>query len=241
LKQIVIITPVPEIIESILTNTILRQATDREIVEFQIVNLRDFAEGNYRQIDDAPFGGGSGMVMMAEPLLKATEYALKQLGNSDDIRVIYPTPQGKQWTQEDAFENSEVDKLIFINGHYKGIDERVNELVITHEYSIGDYVVTCGELPTMVMIDGIVRLIPGVLNTYESALSDSITSPLLDAPHYTRPREIKGLKVPDVLLGGNHADIEEWRKLKSEERTKSRRPDLWKKYLEKSDLNGMED
>ena len=212
MKQIVIITPVPEIIDSILTNTILRQAIDREIVEFQIVNLRDFTSGNYRQIDDAPYGGGSGMVMMAEPLLKATDFALDQLGNDSNIRVIYPTPQGVKWTQEIALENSKVDKLIFINGHYKGIDERVKELVITHEYSIGDYVVTCGELPAMVMVDSIVRLIPGVLNSYESVLTDSLTSPLLDAPYYTRPREIRGKKVPDVLFGGNHSEIQSWRK-----------------------------
>jgi tRNA (guanine37-N1)-methyltransferase len=241
LKQIVIITPVPEIIDSILTNTILRQAVEREIVEFRIINLRDFSSGNYRQIDDAPYGGGSGMVMMAGPLLKATDFALEQLGNDENIRVIYPTPQGVKWTQKEALENSEVDKLIFINGHYKGIDERVNELVITHEYSIGDYVVTCGELPAMVMVDSVVRLIPGVLNSYESVLTDSMTSSLLDAPYYTRPREIRGKKVPEVLFGGNHSEIQNWRKKKRQERTKLRRPDLWTKYVKENDLDVMED
>jgi tRNA (guanine37-N1)-methyltransferase len=213
----------------------LRQAVERNIVEFKVVNLRDFTIGNYRQIDDGPFGGGEGMVMMAEPLFKAIDQSLEKLG-TDDVRVVYPSPQGIQWTHELAMENSQVDKLIFICGHYKGIDERVIEKYVTHEYSIGDFVVTAGEIPAMIMIDSIVRLIPGVLNKYDSAMSDTFASDLLDAPYYTRPREFEGMKVPDVLIEGHHKKIDEWRNAEREKRTKEKRPDIWKKYLEKSDF-----
>ncbi len=235
MKQIVIITPVPDTIDSLIANSMLRQAVERNVVEFKVVNLRDFTRGNYRQVDDEPFGGGDGMVMMAEPLFKAIDNSLEQLG-SGDVRIVYPSPQGVQWTHELAIENSQVDKLIFICGHYKGIDERVIEKYVTHEYSIGDFVVTAGELPAMMMIDSIVRLIPGVLNKYDSAMSDTFAADLLDAPYYTRPREFKGMKVPDVLIEGHHKKIDEWRNAQKKKRTKAKRPDIWKKYLEKSDL-----
>lgn len=235
MKQIVIITPVPDTIDSLIANSMLRQAVERNVVEFKVVNLRDFTKGNYRQVDNEPFGGGDGMVMMAEPLFKAIDYSLEQW-DSDDVRVVYPSPQGVQWTHELAMENSQIDKLIFICGHYKGIDERVIEKYVTHEYSIGNFVVTAGELPAMMMIDSIVRLIPGVLNKYDSAMSDTFASDLLDAPYYTRPREIEGMKVPDVLIEGHHKKIDEWRNAQREKRTKAKRPDIWKKYLEKSDL-----
>jgi len=235
LKQIVIITPVPDTIDSLIANSMLRQAVERNVVEFKVVNLRDFTKGNYRQVDNEPFGGGDGMVMMAEPLFKAIDYSLEQL-DSGDVRVVYPSPQGVQWTHDLAMENSQIDKLIFICGHYKGIDERVIEKYVTREYSIGDFVVTAGELPAMMMIDSIVRLIPGVLNKYDSAMSDTFASDLLDAPCYTRPREIEGMKVPDVLIEGHHKKIDEWRNAQRAKRTKAKRPDIWKKYLEKSDL-----
>lgn len=235
MKQIVIITPVPDTIDSLIANSMLRRAVERSVVEFNVVNLRDFTKGNYRQVDDEPFGGGNGMVMMAKPLFKAIDHSLELL-DSDDVRVVYPSPQGVQWTHKLAMENSRADKLVFICGHYKGIDERVIEKYVTHEYSIGDFVVTAGELPAMLIIDSIVRLIPGVLNKYDSAMSDTFASELLDAPYYTRPREIKGMKVPDVLIEGHHKKIDEWRNTQREKRTKAKRPDIWKKYLEKSDL-----
>ena len=235
MKQIVIITPVPDTIDNLIANSMLRQAVERNIVEFKVVNLRDFTIGNYRQIDDGPFGGGEGMVMMAEPLFKAIDQSLEKFG-TDDVRVVYPSPQGIQWTHELAMENSQVDKLIFICGHYKGIDERVIEKYVTHEYSIGDFVVTAGEIPAMIMIDSIVRLIPGVLNKYDSAMSDTFAADLLDAPYYTRPREFEGMKVPDVLIEGHHKKIDEWRNAEREKRTKAKRPDIWKKYLDKSDF-----
>ena len=235
MKQIVIITPVPDTIDSLIANSMLRQSVEKNIVEFKVVNLRDFTIGNYRQIDDGPFGGGEGMVMMAEPLFKAIDHSLEQL-DTDDVRVVYPSPQGVQWTHKLAMENSQVDKLIFICGHYKGIDERVIVKYVTHEYSIGDFVVTAGEIPAMIMIDSIVRLIPGVLNKYDSAMSDTFAADLLDTPYYTRPREFEGMKVPDVLIEGHHKKIDEWRNAEREKRTKAKRPDIWKKYLEKSDF-----
>lgn len=235
MTQIAIITPEPELIESLIANSMLRQAVDRGIASFTIVNLRDFAKGNYRQVDDEPFGGGDGMVMMAEPFFKAIDHSIELIG-STGTRIVYPSPQGSIWSHEKALENSKIEKLIFICGHYKGIDERIIEKYVTHKYSIGDFVVTAGELPAMIMIDSIVRLIPGVLNKYESAMTDTFAADLLDAPYYTRPREIDGMKVPDVLLEGHHKKINEWRKAERIKRTKENRPDIWKKYLEKSDL-----
>ncbi len=238
--QIAIITPAPDLVEAVVQHSMLRQAVARERVDFHLVNLRDFGEGNYRQTDDTPFGGGAGMVMMAGPLFKAIEVAIENVGGTDGLRIVYPSPQGQTWSHELAIENSSVKKLIVICGHYKGIDERVIEKFVSHEYSIGDFVVTSGEIPGMILIDSIVRLIPGVLNKIDSAMSDTFSGDLLDAPHYTQPREIDGMAVPDVLISGHHKKIEEWRKARQEERTKERRPDIWKHYLklnesEKSD------
>ncbi len=228
--QIAVITPVPEVIDTLIQNSILRKAVEKNVVEFHLINLRDFGKGNYRQIDDSPFGGGSGMVLMAEPIFKAIEYAMELVGGPEDVRVIYPSPQGKTWDQRTAEETSQQKKFIVICGHYKGIDERVIEKFVTHEYSLGDFVMTGGEIPAMVMLDSAVRLIPGTLNTLDSALTDSFSQDLLDHPHYTQPREIDGLEVPKVLLGGHHANIEAWRQEKKEERTKEKRPDLWEKF-----------
>ena len=238
--QIAIITPAPDLVEAVVQHSMLRQAVARERVDFHLVNLRDFGEGNYRQTDDTPFGGGAGMVMMAGPLFKAIEVAIENVGGTDGLRIVYPSPQGQTWSHELAIENSSVKKLIVICGHYKGIDERVIEKYVSHEYSIGDFVVTSGEIPGMILIDSIVRLIPGVLNKIDSAMSDTFSGDLLDAPHYTQPRKIDGMAVPDVLISGHHKKIEEWRKARQEERTKERRPDIWKHYLklnesEKSD------
>ena len=209
----------------------LRKAVEREKVSLHIINLREYGEGNYRQIDDTPFGGGAGMVMMAGPLFKAIDDAIKTVGGSDDLRIIYPSPQGHPWDHGSAVENSTVKKLIVICGHYKGVDERVIEKYVTHEYSLGDFVVTSGEIPGLIMIDSIVRLIPGVLNKLDSALSDTFATDLLDAPYYTQPREIEGMDVPEVLLTGHHEKIEDWRQKRREEATQQKRPDIWKSYL----------
>tara|TARA_B100000586_G_scaffold233835_1_gene183672 strand:+ start:933 stop:1661 length:729 start_codon:yes stop_codon:yes gene_type:complete len=233
LNQIAVITPVPDVIDTLITNSILRKAVERNAVKFHIVNLRQFGRGNYRQIDDTPFGGGSGMVMMAEPLIKAIEHTMDLIGGSEDVQVIYPSPQGETWSQKVANQTSKVKKLIVICGHYKGVDERVIDRYGICEYSLGDFVITSGEIPAMVMVDSAVRLIPGALNTLDSALTDTFTHDLLDHPHYTQPREIEGLRVPDVLLSGHHKEIETWKQGQREKRTKERRPDLWKTYKEK--------
>ena len=233
MNQIAVITPVPDVIDTLITNSILRKAVERNAVKFHIVNLRKFGRGNYRQIDDTPFGGGSGMVMMAEPLIKAIEHTMDLIGGSEDVQVIYPSPQGATWSQKAANQTSKVKKLIVICGHYKGVDERVIDRYGICEYSLGDFVITSGEIPAMVMVDSAVRLIPGALNTLDSALTDTFTHDLLDHPHYTQPREIEGLRVPDVLLSGHHKEIETWKQGQREKRTKERRPDLWKTYKEK--------
>jgi len=233
LNQIAVITPVPDVIDTLITNSILRKAVERNAVKFHIVNLRQFGRGNYRQIDDTPFGGGSGMVMMAEPLIKAIEHTMDLIGGSEDVQVIYPSPQGETWSQKVANQTSKVKKLIVICGHYKGVDERVIDRYGICEYSLGDFVITSGEIPAMVMVDSAVRLIPGALNTLDSALTDTFMHDLLDHPHYTQPREIEGLRVPDVLLSGHHKEIETWKQGQREKRTKERRPDLWKTYKEK--------
>lgn len=238
MKHIALITPVPGTIETLIENSILRKARSEGIVQFHIIDLRDFGKGNYRQIDDKPFGGGEGMVLMAEPLQQALEVALVKVGGLDGTRIIYPSPSGNEWSQKLADECSQDNSFIFICGHYKGIDERIIDKYVTHEYSIGDFVLTSGEMPAMLMADSIVRLIPGVLNTIESALSDTFPSGLLDHPHYTQPRVVDGMEVPDVLLSGHHAKIQEWKKEKREERTKEFRPDLWKKYLNEKNENG---
>ena len=233
MNQIAVITPVPDVIDTLITNSILRKAVERNAVKFHIVNLRKFGRGNYRQIDDTPFGGGSGMVMMAEPLIKAIEHTMDLIGGSEDVQVIYPSPQGETWSQKVANQTSKVKKLIVICGHYKGVDERIIDRYGICEYSLGDFVITSGEIPAMVMVDSAVRLIPGALNTLDSALTDTFTHDLLDHPHYTQPREIEGLRVPDVLLSGHHKEIETWKQGQREKRTKERRPDLWKTYKEK--------
>lgn len=230
-QQIALITPVPELVETVIQNSILRQATERGVVDFFNLDLRQFGEGNYRQIDDVPYGGGSGMVMMAGPLFKALDKAYDLVG--EGARVVYPSPQGQPWNHDTALENSLVSKLIFICGHYKGIDERVLQKYTPHEYTLGDFILSGGEIPALVMIDSIVRLIPGVLNTYESALTDSFPTGLLDAPYFTKPREIEGREVPAVLLSGHHKKIAAWRAEKRHQRTQDRRPDLWEKYLQK--------
>ncbi len=232
MMQIFIITPFPAIPEAVIGESILRRAGEKEIVDYHMIDLREFTEGKHRQIDDYPFGGGTGMVMLAEPILKAMD-RVRELYNGDKgLRVVFPSPQAKILSQETSRDLSEADGIAFICGHYKGIDERVRETVVTDEISIGDYVVTGGELPAMVILDSVVRLIPGVLGDEESANTDSFTHDLLDHPHYTRPEEVKGLKVPEVLMSGHHANVDAWRQEQRELRTKKNRPDLWEHYQE---------
>lgn len=229
-QKIIIITPVPELIQSFLSHTMARKAIELDIVDLQIFNLRDYSNGKYRQIDDTPFGGGPGMVMMAKPLFKALDDAIDKLDGIEGLNVLFPSPQGKIWNQKIAQDYTKVEKLIVICGHYKGIDQRVIDKYVTDEYSIGDFVMSCGEIPAMMMIDSIVRLQPGVLNDSESSKTDTFSSELLDTPFYTQPREIKGMRVPKVLLSGNHGLIKSWKENQRIEVTKLKRPDIWKKY-----------
>ena len=217
-------------IQSFLSHTMARKAIELDIVDLQIFNLRDYSNGKYRQIDDTPFGGGPGMVMKAKPLFKALDDAIDKLDGIEGLNVLFPSPQGKIWNQKIAQDYTKVEKLIVICGHYKGIDQRVIDKYVTDEYSIGDFVMSCGEIPAMMMIDSIVRLQPGVLNDSESSKTDTFSSELLDTPFYTQPREIKGMRVPKVLLSGNHGLIKSWKENQRIEVTKLKRPDIWKKY-----------
>jgi tRNA (guanine37-N1)-methyltransferase len=235
-KKIAIITPVPEMVHAIIEQSMLRKAASEKVVEYNVFDLREFGKGNYRQIDDTPFGGGSGMVMMAEPLMAAVKFAMEWMGDND-VRIVCPSPQGKTWNHKSAETFSDHEKTIFICGHYKGIDQRVIEKYVTDEFSIGDFVVTSGEIPAMIMIDSMVRLIPGVLNSRESAETDTFYGDLLDIPHFTKPRKVDGMPVPEVLLNGHHKEIEDWRQSQRELITQEKRPDLWRKYLEKSKIS----
>ncbi len=226
--KIHLLTPFSEMTKAVISESILGRAETKQFVQYNIVNLFDFADPPHFRIDDYPFGGGNGMILKPEPVFRA----MKSLdNNSENTRVIFPTPDGKVFNQNIAYDLAECRDLVFINGHYKGIDQRIRDELVTDEVSIGDYVLTGGELPSLVMLDAVVRLIPGVLNSYESVETDSFTSELLDGPHYTRPDEYKGIRIPDILLSGHHKNIDNWRLKKREEKTKERRTDLWENYI----------
>ena len=221
--RIDIISVLPELMESPFRTSILKRAVDKGLAEVHFHHLREFGLGKHRQIDDAPYGGSAGMVMMIEPL----DQCISQLKAQRDYdEVIYLTPDGETLTQKIANTFSTKQNLIFLCGHYKGIDQRVRELHITKEISIGDYVLTGGELAACVLADSVIRLLPGVLNDEQSALTDSFQDNLLSPPIYTRPSEYKGLKVPDVLLSGNLKKIQDWLHEESVKITLEKRPDL---------------
>lgn len=221
--RIDIISVLPELMESPFQTSILKRAMQKGLAEVHFHQIRDWSVGKHRQIDDEPYGGGAGMVMMVEPLDKCLS-ELKEQRNYDEI--IYLTPEGETLNQRIANTLSIKDNLIFICGHYKGIDQRVRDLHVTKEVSIGDYVLTGGELAACVLADSVIRLLPGVLNDEQSALTDSFQDGLLSPPIYTRPEEYKGLKVPEVLLSGHNKKIEDWRHDEAVRITKKRRPDL---------------
>ena len=223
--RIDIITVLPDLIKSSFEHSILKRAKEKKLVEINLINLRDYAGGKQKQTDDYAFGGGAGMVMMIEPIANCIEH-LKSKTNYDEI--IYTSPDGEILNQKMCNHLSLLKNIIILCGHYKGVDERVREHFVTKEISIGDYVLSGGELAAAVISDSIIRLLPGVLNDETSALSDSFQDNLLAPPVYTRPAEYKGLKVPDILLSGHNENIEKWRNEKSIERTKLRRPDLLK-------------
>ena len=230
-KKIIIITPKPILISTFTKESIINKAIKNNIIKIEIVNLRKFGLGKSKQIDDKPFGGLPGMILMAKPLSDAIEYSFNLLPpNNKDVDIILPSPQGRIWKQNFAHRFSKRKNIIFICGHYKGIDERIFKKYLVSEYSIGDFILTGGEIPALIMIDSIVRLIPGTLNNLESANTDSHTDELLDNPYYTQPRKIFGLDVPKVLLSGHHSKIKAWQSKKKIEATKNKRPDIYKKY-----------
>ena len=226
--RIDIITVLPEILESPFNHSILKRAKEKGLAEIYLHNLRDFSKDKHRRVDDYSFSKGAGMVMAIQPIENAIEW-LKDQRRYDEI--IYTTPDGHLFTQKEANKLSMKQNLIILCGHYKGVDQRIREKYITREISIGDYVLTGGELAAAAIVDSVVRLIPGVLSDETSALTDSFQDYLLSPPVYTRPFEYKGMKVPDVLLSGNDKLIDEWKHQQSVERTQRLRPDLYRKYL----------
>jgi tRNA (guanine37-N1)-methyltransferase len=223
--RIDILTVLPELLDSPLNNSIVKRAREKGLVEINVINLRDFTKDKYKSVDDYAFGGGAGMVMMIEPVFRAIE---KLKGEREYDEIIYTSPDGEKLTQKIANMLSLKNNIIILAGHYKGIDQRIRDHLITREISIGDYVLSGGEIPAAVITDAIVRLIPGAMSDEQSALSDSFQDDLLAPPVYTRPAEFMRWKVPDVLLSGHAAEIDKWRHEQSLERTKRLRPDLEK-------------
>ena len=226
--KIFIVTAFPQIMEAYLTESMIKKARDLNLVEFEIWDIRDFAFDKYRQIDDSPFGGGAGMVMKPEPFFLAHDKVREILGK-EKPKVIFPSPQGRALDHKMSLNLALEEYLTFFCGHYKGVDERVIQELVTDEVSLGDFVLTGGELPTLAIIDALIRHIPGVLGDYDSAETDSFADGLLEGPLYTKPREYRELKVPEILLSGHHAKIAEWRQQQRINRTKDRRIDLLNK------------
>lgn len=217
-----VLTLFPEMFTGVLGSSILKKAQEKGLVTIHVSNIRDYADNKHKQVDDYPYGGGAGMVLKPEPVFNAVE----QITKDRNPRVILMCPQGERFTQKKAEELSKEDELVLLCGHYEGYDERIREYLVTDEISIGDFVLTGGELPAMTIIDAVVRLIPGVLGQEASHVHDSFSTGLLEHPHYTRPADFRGMKVPEVLLSGHHANIEKWRERESLKRTFERRPDL---------------
>jgi tRNA (guanine37-N1)-methyltransferase len=229
--KIHIVTAFPKFFESPLNESMMKRASQREIAQFHVYDLRDFTADKHRSVDDYPYGGGPGMIMKPEPFFACVEHIRAQ-HNLAEARVILMSPQGEKFSQQKANVLASEPALIFLCGHYKGIDERVHQYLATEEISIGDYVVTGGELPALVVIDAVVRLLPGVLGDLDSATGDSFQTGRLDYPHYTRPEEFRGWRVPDILLSGHHAKVAAWRQEQAEARTRERRRDLLKSQIE---------
>lgn len=238
--RIDVLTLFPEMFEGVFGASILGKARDKGIVTLNTINFRDFANNKHGTVDDTPYGGGGGMVLKAEPIFGAVEHVTAEGSDAQQTvkrpRIILMCPQGEPLSQRKAHELAEEDHLIFVCGHYEGYDERIRQYLVTDELSIGDYVLTGGELPAMVVIDTVVRLLPGVLGNELSAVTDSFSEGLLEYPHYTRPAEFRGWKVPDELLSGHHAEIGKWRRRQSLQRTLERRPEL----LESAELTAEE-
>ena len=230
-----ILTLFPEMVMDGLNTSIIGRAIDAGLLEINAVNIRDYSTNKHMKVDDYPYGGGAGLVMQPEPVYRAYENLTKDMKKKP--RVVYLTPQGTTFHQEMAKELAKEEELVFLCGHYEGIDERVLEEIVTDYVSIGDYVLTGGELPAMVMIDSISRLVPGVLHNDDSAGDESFENGLLEYPQYTRPSVFLDKEVPEVLLSGHHENIRKWRHEQSVKRTKERRPDLWEAYEKEMEGN----
>ena len=229
-----VLTLFPEMIENGMNTSITGRAITKGLLSLEAINIRDFAFNKHQKVDDYPYGGGAGMLMQAEPVYLSYESIAERIGRKP--RVIFLTPQGKTFNQDMAKEFALEEDLVFLCGHYEGIDERVLGEIVTDYVSIGDYVLTGGELPAMVMMDSISRMVPGVLNNQESGETESFSGNLLEYPQYSRPEEWHGKKVPEVLLSGHHANVDKWRREQSIIRTAKWRPDL----LPKADLTNKE-
>jgi tRNA (guanine37-N1)-methyltransferase len=227
--RIDILTLFPEMFAPVLGTSIPKRAAEKGLVEYHLTNIRDFATDNHLSVDDKPFGGGPGMVMMCQTVFDAVEFVEKQ--DTRPAKRIILTPAGRLFDQKTAMELSKKDRLLLIAGHYEGFDERIMQGLEPMELSIGDYVLSGGEVAAMVVIDAVVRLLPGALGAEDGAADESFADELLEYPQYTRPREFRGMSVPDVLLSGNHAAIAKWRLEQRKLRTEQRRPDLWKAHL----------
>lgn len=225
--QCEILTLFPDLVQPVLGQSMVKRAQEKGALSVTVRNLRDFTQDRHQVADDAPYGGGAGMVMKAEPFFRAVDALQRECGPSTPLRLIMPSPQGRPFSQALAGNLArERRPIVFLCGHYEGIDERVRLGLEPEEISIGDYVLTGGELPAMVMIDAAIRLIPGVLGDPESAQADSFVDSLLDYPHYTRPAEVRGLRVPEVLVSGDHEAVRRWRRRESLRNTYLKRPDL---------------
>jgi tRNA (guanine37-N1)-methyltransferase len=223
--QFHVVTGFPKLFEGPLTESIIKRASARKLVEIFLHDLRDYTADKHRSIDDYPFGGGPGMILKPDPIFTCVEHIQKEF-QLEASRVILTSPQGETFTQNKANELAQERAVIFICGHYKGVDERVREHLATEELSLGDYVLTGGELPAMVVMDAVIRLLPGVLGDIDSAAGDSFQTNLLDHPHYTRPEVFRDHRVPEILISGHHGQIAAWRKAAAEARTRERRADL---------------
>ncbi len=232
--QIDIVTPFPELIRGAFDESMIKRARQSGLVHVDLWDLRQQTDDKHHTVDDYPYGGGAGMVLKPEPLFRTVDMIREKYPNTTP-EVILLTPQGRIFDQEKAVVLSNKQHLIFLCGHYRGVDERVIQHLVTDEISIGDYILTGGELAAAVVADAVIRLIPGVLGNADSAEGDSLTCGLLDHPHYTRPEEYRGYRVPDVLISGHHERVKAWRQDAAIARTQARRPDLYTKYLQKDD------
>ena len=223
--KIDILTLFPEMFEGVFGTSILKKAQENNSVRFQVIDFRNYTQSKHKKVDDYPYGGGAGMVLSPQPLFDAVK-ALTNTNKEKKPRIILLCPQGELYSQQKAEELAKEEHLIMLCGHYEGYDERIREYLVTDELSIGDYILTGGEIGAMVITDSVTRLLPGVLGNETSAITDSFSTGLLEHPQYTRPADFRGLKVPDVLLSGHHERIEEWRRKQAFYRTYTRRPDL---------------